>query len=137
MTDITKVVLVFSINKISQGRNQSVGKNIYLRKPGFIKPDKNSPKLTLWRAVLAVAEEASVTEVDHKVTDHKVTVTIQKPMTIEQDIGGQSQPPSISVSGVSATAQSISQQAPPRESHVTVIKVQEETIKETKGKIVF
>ena len=28
-------------------------------------------------------------------------------MTIEQDIGGQSQPPSISVSGVSATAQSI------------------------------
>ena len=85
-------------------------------------------------AVLAVAEEATaVTDV----VDHKVTVTIQKPMTIEQDIGGQSQPPSISVSGVSATAQSISQQAPPRESHVTVIKVQEETIKETKGKIYF
>ena len=92
--------------------------------------------------MLAVAEEATaVTDV----VDHKVTVTIQKPMTIEQDIGGQSQPPSISVSGVSATsvsgvsatAQSISQQAPLRESHVTVIKVQEETIKETKGKIVF
>jgi hypothetical protein len=31
----------------------------------------------------------------------------------------------------------VSQQAPLRESHVTVIKVQEETIKETKGKIYF
>ena len=96
-----------------------------------IKPDKNSPKLILC-AVLAVAEEpTAVTDV----VDHKVTVTIQKPMTIEQDIGGQSQPPSISVSGVSASAQSISQQPPLRESHVTVIKVQEETIKETKGKV--
>ena len=67
---------------------------------------------------VVIAEEASVTEVDHK-----VTVTIQKPNVPETE--------------VTVTEEDIRkqpQQPQPRESHVTVIKVQEETIKETKGK---
>ena len=69
---------------------------------------------------VVIAEEASVTEVDHK-----VTVTIQKPNIPETDVTA------VTEEDIRKQPQ---QQPQPRESHVTVIKVQEEIIKETKGK---
>ena len=69
---------------------------------------------------VVIAEEASVTEVDHK-----VTVTIQKPNIPETDV-------TVTEEDIRKQPQ---QQPQPRESHVTVIKVQEEIIKETKGNL--